>query len=391
MNDIFVLDGRSRAALAIVRSLGKHGFKITSGEAFNCSTFYSKYTNKKYIYPEPKDYPDIFLKSMISEVKLSKYDMIIPVRDETTEILSKNILKLSKYTKIPTPPYETYKKGRDKKLTIKLAETVGIPHPKTIFIEESRKYEFKELKKELGSPFLLKPRESSGSRGIIKVATEREYDLSMKITKQRYGLPIVQEFIPYGGAYGVSMLFNQGEPRAIFTHKRLREYPITGGPSTFRESVRDELMEKYATKLLKALDWHGVAMVEFRVDSRTNEPKLMEINPRFWGSLPLAVASGVDFPYLLYKMTMDGDVKPVMNYKTGVKVRWFLLGEILWFMDSPKNIRNLSSFLKLKDKNLGYDVLSLDDIGPSIGAVMEGARSLMKKKRRQHAFDRGWS
>lgn len=199
---------------------------------------------------------------------------------------------------------------------------------------------------------------------------------------------MIQEFIPQGGAYGVSMLFNHGEPRAIFTHKRLREYPNSGGPSTLRESISFPEVEGYATTLLKALDWHGVAMVEFRVDPRDGRPKLMEINPRFWGSLPLAIYSGVDFPYLLYKMAIDGDVEPVFEYKTGVKVRWLLPGDILWFLGASNKLKALPAFLKFR--GMGYDVLSLSDPMPALGTILEGLKSMTLKERRDHAFDRGW-
>jgi hypothetical protein len=68
-------------------------------------------------------------------------------------------------------------------------------------------------------------------------------------------------------------------------------------------------------------------MVEFRLDDRDHLPKLMEINGRFWNSLPLAIASGVDFPFLLYRMAVEGDVAPVHAYRCGVQCRW-LLGDL---------------------------------------------------------------
>jgi len=131
-------------------------------------------------------------------------------------------------------------------------------------------------------------------------------------------------------------------------------------------------------------------MVEFRIDPRDGKPKLMEINPRFWGSLQLAIYSGVDFPYLLYKMAIDGDVEPVFEYKTGIKVRWLLLGDILRFLgiQNSNKLKALPEFLKFR--GMGYDVLSLRDPMPALGAVLEGLKSMTLKERRNHAFDRGW-
>ena len=388
MNRVLVTDGRSRASLAIVRSLGKRGIEVTSGEAFWCSSFYSKYTAKKLVYPAPDKQPELFLKAIIETLKKDMYDVVMPVRDDANLILAKHKNELSRFTRIPIADYDTLMKGRDKAQTLKVAMDNGIPCPQTYFIECDD--DLKGILDKLKYPTVIKPHRSSGSRGIKYVQSPKELLQAYSEVKNQYGETMLQEFIPQGGAYGVSMLFNCGEPRAIFTHKRLREYPNSGGPSTLRESIKFPKIEGYATALLEALDWHGVAMVEFRIDSRDGKPKLMEINPRFWGSLPLAIYAGVDFPYLLYKMAMDGDVEPVFEYKTGVKVRWLLLGDILWYLGLgvQNKLKELPAFLRFW--GTGYDVLSLRDPMPALGAIIEGLKSMTSKERRSHAFDRGW-
>jgi predicted ATP-grasp superfamily ATP-dependent carboligase len=125
-----------------------------------------------------------------------------------------------------------------------------------------------------------------------------------------------------------------------------------------------------AHTLLKALNWFGVAMVEFKMDPRDGIPKLMEINPRFWGSLSLAVAAGVNFPYLLYRMSRGENFKPVEHYQTGKKCRWFLPGDILHFIFNPKRISLLPEFFNFWDKKTSYDILSLKDPLPVLGRIL---------------------
>jgi len=96
---------------------------------------------------------------------------------------------------------------------------------------------------------------------------------------------------------------------------------------------------EYGLKILKSLHWHGVAMVEFKKDLHDNQFKLMEINPRFWGSLDLPIASGVDFPYLLYKMSIEGDVKPKISYRKGLRYAWFPLDLVRTFKDPPIHLK----------------------------------------------------
>jgi len=182
-------------------------------------------------------------------------------------------------------------------------------------------YEIRNIAGKVAYPVVIKPRDSTSSRGVQYAHSEEELiRIYRRFIKSYDNSALIQEYIP-GDGYGVSVLFNQGELRALFTHRRLREYPITGGPSTLRESVRHPEMERIAVKLLEYMEWHGVAMVEFKLDKRTNRPVLIEVNPRFWGSINQAIASGVNFPYLLYKMATEGDIEPVLKYKLGVKTR----------------------------------------------------------------------
>jgi len=208
-------------------------------------------------------------------------------------------------------------------------------------------------------------------------------ELKEKIQKasQKYGKILIQEYIPNGGELGVYTLYNlQSEPRAISVQKRLRSYPSTGGPSTLRETIRNEsseLVTEIAFKLLNKMKWTGVAMVEFRIDARDGIPKLMEVNPRFWGSLQLSILSGIDFPYLLYCILMGEDIKPVMDYKDGIQSRWLLPGDILWYLTSPNKINNFKELMRF---DIPDDILSWDDPGPVFGFSLATLRYLFDKE-----------
>jgi predicted ATP-grasp superfamily ATP-dependent carboligase len=148
---------------------------------------------------------------------------------------------------------------------------------------------------------------------------------------------IIQERIPKKGlAQGVSILMNESSSCiAAFAHQRNREYPISGGPSTDRVSILAPQLVELSIHLLKELKWQGIAMVEWKIDPRDGQPKLMEINPRFWGSLELAIRSGVDFPTLYARVASGEMVRPVLNYRVGVQCRWMIPGEILHYFNQP--------------------------------------------------------
>lgn len=386
---VLVTDGSKRESVAIVRSLGKKGIEVTVEEDSRiCCSFFSKYVKNRVIYPNPDRKPLSFMQSIYELVKKDKHDVIFPVDDPTTILFSKHKDKLSKYTKVPVANYETIMKGRDKAQTIKIAMENEIPCPKTYFVENGN---IEKIENEIEFPIVIKPRESSGARGIIYVnSLSEEFIREYKRVKNQYGPVLIQEYIPHSGDhYSVCALFNHdSELRASFVYKELRQYPNTGGPATFAVSVEKPDVVRYAIKLLKAIDWYGVAHMDFMIDERDKKPKLLEVNPRFWSSLELAIRSGVDFPYLLYKMALDGDVEPVTKYQVGVKLR-FLAGDILWLLSTPNKLKALREFIKFRDDNLGYAILSLDDPEPMIGFILDNFLSLMRKERRELAFDRG--
>jgi predicted ATP-grasp superfamily ATP-dependent carboligase len=264
----------------------------------------------------------------------------------------------------------------DKAKTLRIAMENDIPCPKTHFINDLSDLE--EIKTDLSYPIILKPTKGFGARGVELCESGDNLELKSKEVFATHGPFLVQEYIPHGDEIGVYALFNfDSEPRAVTVQRRIRSYPISGGPSTLRESIKYPELVEIAFYLLKILKWQGVAMVEFRVDPRDNIPKLMEINPRFWGSLQLSILSGVDFPFLLYKLVTEGDIEPVMDYKEGVKCRWMLPGDILWFFSAPDKIGNLRDFCRFKTN---YDIISLKDPGPTFGFMFAVARYMFDKE-----------
>ena len=391
---VLVVEAAKPLSLAIVRSLGKKGIKVTASDNMNlCTSFLSKYCHNHIKCPSPEEDREAYIKTMLQIVKKEKYEVFYPLSDVTTIPISAYKDKFMQYVKVPIQDYETIMKAANKANTLKIAMEENIPCPKTYFIKELK--EVKKIASELEYPAVIKP--------VRKVIWVNNQVVTTKVTASNYVysaddlipkyenihnkslFPLIQEYIP-GDGYGFFALLNHSEPRAIFMHKRLREYPITGGASTLRESIYNAKLKEMGLKLLKAMNWHGVAMVEFKLDSRDNKFKLMEVNGRWWGSLPLAIASGVDFPYLLHNMTVDGDIKPVFKYKTGVKCRLLIPNDFLWFMSSLLNEQNKFKTIRefLKFGNMAYDILSWDDPLPTIGALrvaFSQAADIFTKKR----------
>jgi predicted ATP-grasp superfamily ATP-dependent carboligase len=389
MPKVFVTDGYWHKTLSVVRSLGEKGIDVSVGESTRLSTaLFSRYAKRRVIYPSPKRGPDEFLDFLEKELKKERYEVLITPEESTLLLIAKNIKRFEGLTRFPFAEHNLIAKASDKAEVIRLAKGIGISAPETIFIEDINELEKKT--NNINFPAVIKPRMSSGSYGIRYVNNKDELFCAYKDVHSKYPFPLIQEYIPQGGdAFGVSCLFDKNTKlKAAFVHKRLREYPITGGPSTLRESVVNDEVKELAVKLLSSMKWYGVAMVEFKVDPRDNKPKLMEINPRFWGSLSLAIYSGVDFPYLLYRMAMGEGFEPVTTYKTGLRSRYLLPGDIMHFISNPERFKMKPGFFRFFDKNTKDDIISLKDPLPTFGRILSLLTLLYNKDMQRYLKER---
>ncbi len=161
------------------------------------------------------------------------------------------------------------------------------------------------------------------------VASHAELEGAVRARCQGEQWPLIQGWVA-GQGKGVFALCDHGRVVAWFAHERLRDVQPSGSGSSLRRSAPiDPRLRAPAERLLAALAWHGPAMVEFR-DDGVRPPWLIEVNGRFWGSLALAIAAGVDFPLLWLRMLEGAVVTAPPDYREGVIVRW-LWGDVKRF------------------------------------------------------------
>lgn len=383
---VLVTDSRMRSALAVIRSLGKNGLRVTAAEDSRITSgSLSRYCTDRIVYPSPSKSPQEFINFILNVVQETKYDAIIPVGDAPLWPIISHMDDLSKHTKVALPKMEIFLRAYDKLNTIKIAMANGVPCPTTV--ELTNESDLKEAFEKLGKPVVIKPRVSSGSRGlgVYHELEMAEADFSTK--KNAYGNLIAQEFIPKDYEFGIYAAMDKtSEPVALSAQRRLRSYPVKGGPSTLRESFRNPITEmatRLSFKLLQEMKWVGVAMVEFRVDARSGVPKLMEVNPRFWGSLNLSLLAGVDFPFIQFQIATGHSVIPNLNYEAGVKSRWLLPGDMLWYLSSPHKWRHMKDLL---DFHVPDDIISSHDPLPTIGFLFDASKGMFKEETRRMVF-----
>ena len=322
MTTVFVCDGESKAALGITRSLGKKGIRVIVGSQYPIGRAQlSKYCAERVVYPDPHKEAE-FLVFIHDYLKTHSINVLIPVSYATCRLFSKfQVIPENWNTRIPVASWPSMNIASDKALTTLLAERWEVPCPKIN-----------------PGTFPVVVKSDTESKFLRFVNSAEELTAIDMADKTAY------EYIP-GQGYGYVALFDRGEPVIDFMHMRVREYPITGGPSTFAKAVYYSELVSAGRKLFKALKWHGVGMCEFKRDNRDGKFKLIEINPKFWGSLDLALIWGVDFPYYLVQMAMGKTAEEIRSEReislpsTGPQAkmfRWLFPYDILALLADPK-------------------------------------------------------
>ncbi|MCI0453744.1 MAG: ATP-grasp domain-containing protein [Candidatus Dadabacteria bacterium] len=339
-----------RLTLCVLRSLAQNGASVTVGANQLLSRpFFSRYIKEKVKYPHPIEDMIGFVQSLSQHIADKKYDVLIPIYDYITSAVALNKDELTPYVKIPIPDYEVIQKALDKLHILELAKDIGIETPLTFCVKDR-----KDLETIAGSieyPCVLKLRRGFGAFYINYPESFDELIRCYEWLPSRTDLvldfsnPLIQEYVP-GEIHDVCLLFNHGEVRAGLTQKRLKMYPSRGGIGIYNETTYEPELRDQAVALLEKLKWHGPAMVEFKIDSRDGSAKLMEVNGRLWGGLDISIQAGMNFPLLACKIEVEGDVKPVFDYKVGLRHRWLFPTSLFYTRGAGGGLRSLWEFFR---------------------------------------------
>jgi predicted ATP-grasp superfamily ATP-dependent carboligase len=362
--DVLVTNAGARLGYNIVRNLGRHGLRVGVGtDSSSGMARYSRYCAGSFRHPSHAEAPLGFIAAVREAVLVHHPAVLIP-GGEDIFVLADHwpLLKDLPVRTVMASP-EILRSLDNKHEATETAKSLGISTPTTIYPEKVS--DVVAFARQIPGPLILKMVRSSGARGVYCLeAGQVEKDLARALEQsgKGFGEFIVQEFLHATG-YGVSMLFDHGELKASFTHRRLRELSPGGGASTLRESVREPGLEAQAERLLRHVGYHGVAMVEFKRDETSGKSWFLEVNPRWWGSLALAIRAGVEFPLLFCQVARGDRLAAPPEYRIGVRVRW-LLGDLLALTRQVAGQRRLSAYRHLFCKVDGYDDVYADDLLP---------------------------
>lgn len=330
--------------------------------------------------------------------------MLLPCSDAGLVAVSAHYDKLRSLVHLGCPPPDVVARVLNKNETLNAARACGIPVPRSYRVPDLAGLD--ALRGELRFPLIAKPvskgYETSETFKMRYFATFQDLRDAFLCDDQFGARNLIQDYCA-GTGVGVEMLVHHGEPIALFQHRRLRELPVTGGGSVLAVSEPvDPLLAEQAVTLLRALGWEGVAMVEFRYNPSERTAVLMEVNGRYWGSLPLAIHAGIDFPLYEWQIAHGETPSVPTTYEHGLRVRW-LRGDVLRlhsiFGEPPDNgflqlskSGELGRFLKDFVHPARPAIWSSSDPLPALtefGAIVNEAIGLIRRRIDRYRF-LGW-
>lgn len=386
--DVLITGADQRQGLAVIRALGSKGLRtFAAGLEPNSLGFFSRYTAGFCQYPSPVIDKKGFVAAILKAVEDHGIPVVIPVVESTVIALDEFRSAFEGLTQLALPSTEALHLALDKKETLTLAQKLNVPIPKTCFADSVPTA--LSFAAEVGYPVVMKPR---SQRSYVKV----EGDFKFKVTyaRDREDLrrqlqpftreeiyPILQEYCP-GVKVNQGLFYAENELVGLYQYKGVREYPLTGGVTSLHESMPiDPELEEWTLRLLRAMHWDGIAMVEYKVNELTGKKVLMEVNGRFWAPQSAANKLGLNFPHALYRYIKDGvKEKMVANYLLGQRNR-YLRGDLValtthWLGHSADYLapvgrgRALWNFLSDFRPGVQYDVLDLRDPYPGIRELL---------------------
>lgn len=342
--------GRALITLAAAHSLGRKGVEIIGADNIELNLLsFSRYVADTFIYADPTRNEDQFIQDLEENIERFRPQddrpyLLMPIHKHT-KIISQYKQRLSERIQVICPDWETFQKVHPKQNFIQTSKEQNVCIPHSMLPESEAMFERAISDEPFDFPVLIKPYEESGGRGIEKVPNREQLKERGRASYKTYGTwPIIQEVVE-GEDFCVCALFKEGEIKTSMAYQNLQIYPRESGAGILRETVPVEPFFTEVKKLMKPLEWTGVAEIDFRWnEDLETPPKMIEVNPRFWGGLFQSVESGVNFPALLYECSVNGDIahspEPEIGTRTKLPAVWILnaLQEVADSQDRTKEI-----------------------------------------------------
>ncbi|TIN11637.1 ATP-grasp domain-containing protein [Mesorhizobium sp.] len=340
---VLLIGSTDRAGLSICRSLGVAGYRVSVIRLTTHKGLVerSRYCERGEFLGNPQESASAFQSALIAFLSSQKFDYVIPINDAACELLYSEYDAFSRLAHIVGPTPSAFFLAKDKYRSIEILKSVGVSSPKTIVVKDRGEGMAVASEKELsaiGFPCFAKPIVSCAiiNDQVQSFSVRRVGDpgaLEDKLRDDLARVPVLIQKPVSGPGVGLNFCSFEGKVLAISVTERVREPRHGGGSSYRRTGTVSEEVTSIVTGVASALKWTGFMMIECK---QTEEGlSLMELNCRPWGSIPLSIFAGINYPVLLLNAFQELDqAGPTTIAPAGLYAR-NLAKDIGWLISNP--------------------------------------------------------
>jgi predicted ATP-grasp superfamily ATP-dependent carboligase len=335
---VLVPNGASKAVVASLRSLTRRGDYCELASESRRRRGRSVYVRNVRWLPSAGRGSEQFVLSLLELFRARPYDVLLPFTTDGVYALSKHADAFPPDgPAFAVPPIESFLAVHDKERLTTLCERLGIPLPRSFVADEDH---LADIASEIRYPAVVKARQSvGGGHGVQFARSRAELERAYReVTATRslsvvedFESPLVQEYLP-GPVYDVCAVALEGKVVNLMIMCRVLMLPVAGGITAVGVTTRDPELETLARTLLEELSWHGPAELEFKHDPADGRYKLLEVNPRFWGTVDFAIRVGMDFPGMVRDYLLGEPVRGGLRYPLGVRYRYLFPRAVLAYI-----------------------------------------------------------
>ena len=358
--------GRSLISLVIARSLHEQGIEVIGCDDVGMTVLsFSRHVSHNFVHPSLEEDREEALEALEEAVRKyapededTPYVLIPAFKD--ARIFAEERDRFEPLIKIAAPDLSSMDFIDPKDQFAKFVEDHDLSAPKCQIIRPDARSDFTES--EIDFPLIAKPSDGVGGRGVEKLDSADELKTYLDHAPKKDTI-ILQDLVD-GRDYCVSVIADHGELAGIVAYVNERQFPIKSGAGAVRKTVDPEPFLETTRDLLRETRWNGVCEIDYRWDENGDfKPKLIEVNARYWAGLFHSTASGVDFPWLHYRLATGETLPPAdlsvvdTEFRSRTPAAW-ILSIVEDIASSDEHLKKSSSAWKeMKDRASKGDLL----------------------------------
>ncbi len=326
MSRVLVPDYMGGQVVAGIRSLARKSdcIDLAWGYPKTMPIVRSRWIRKLYRITSLDADPDRFLKDVLGLLDGGGYTSMIPFGLQSYHVLVKHRKRVLDKVPCLLPDEKMFAIASDKRETLRFCRSIGIDGPEEYSIDSES--DLGAVSRAVRYPVVIKARSGSGVGVGLRYANDvreleryyREISGTAAKTGFEFSRPLVQEFVP-GFIHDACAVTMGGRVAQVLTQVRRVMYPIYGGVGAVNVTTDEPELAAAARRLLESLEWNGPTQIEFKKDSRDGKYKIIEINPKLWGTLDLSIKSGIDFPGIIRDYLERGTIPEARSYPAGIR------------------------------------------------------------------------